>query len=131
MGAHVNVVLVISLSAAPLLAACSRDPNATRIVARTPSPDGSREAIYAEDMGGGATVGPYEEVYVVAKGNAPGLASRILSIERACHLQVRWIDDNTVEVGYSARGPANGSWNDLASVHVRPRWLGRDVTAGC
>jgi len=65
-----------------LLSACDPDPKTTRIIERIHSPDGTRDAVYAEDMSGGATVGPSEQVYVVTKGGFPRFRDRVFSEER-------------------------------------------------
>ena len=103
-----------------------------QIIARVVSPDGKRDAIYATNLGGGATVGPYEEVFVVDRGASLQMSERVASLERVCHLDVRWLDDDLIEITYFARrATEDRSVSRPASVAVRYRWLGRDAANGC
>lgn len=121
----------VFVTSAALLSACNPDPIETRIVARSGSPDGTRDAVYAEDMGGGATVGPSQDVYVVTKGRFPRRQDRVFSQERVCNLRVRWLNNQTIQIGYSGRtAKLEGSYA-AGSVRVDVKWLGRDVANGC
>ena len=121
----------ICIVSATLLSACEPDPRSTRIVSRITSPDGTRDAIYAEDMGGGATVGPSENVYVVAKGDSPRLESRVFSHERVCNLAVRWLNIDAIHIEYSASKPLADSPIVGRRVEVQTKWLGPDAADGC
>jgi hypothetical protein len=125
-----RAAIVCAVSVA-LLSACNPDPKSTRVIARVSSPDGTREAVYAEEMGGGATVGPTEQVYVVAKGRSPQLQDRVFSQERVCNLQDRWLDHGAIEIGYSARTPEVDTRQSSGPVGVHTKWLGRDAASGC
>ena len=126
-----RVAAYIGLVSTILLSACSPDREKTRIVARIGSPDGTRDAVYAEDMSGGATVGPSEDVYVVAKGRFPRLQDRVFGQERVCNLRVRWLNNDAIEIGYSARTARPQRTQGAGPVHVSVKWLGRDVASGC
>jgi hypothetical protein len=121
----------ICVVSAALLSGCGPDPRSTRIVARVGSPDETRDVVYAEDMSGGATVGPSEEVYVVVKGGLPRAQDRVFSQEHVCNLRVRWMNNETIEIAYSAKAPlvARSNVPDRLDVHIK--WLGPDASNGC
>ena len=139
--------IVICIAGAPLLASCNPSHSDTRIVAKLLAPGGGAQAVYADDMGGGATVGPFANVYVVTPGHFPRLADRVFSAGRVCNVQTRWIDDRTLEIDYSAirelspqvigQRPttwwAPWLWGDSPSstVSVRFQWKGGDPASGC
>lgn len=126
-----KAIIGICIISAALLSACGPDPRSTRVVARIASPDGTREAVYSEDMSGGATVSPSEEIYVVAKDSAPRLQDRVFSQERVCNLRVRWLNDKAIEIGYSARRALADRSIGPDRLEVHTRWLGRDPASGC
>jgi len=127
-----NKALVgICIAGAALVSGCDPEPKSTRIIERIPSPDGTRDAVYAEDMGGGATVGPSEQVYVVAKGRFPRFQDRIFSEERVCNLTVRWLNNQAILSGYSARTAKSEESTRAGGVDVHTKWLGRDAASGC
>lgn len=113
------------------LSACSFDQNKP-IIDRVVSPDRKREAIYAEDRSGGATVGSTQEVFVVERGAPLRIGNRVAALERACRLSIRWQGNNLIEISYfAAREKQDRSlWKSVA-VDVRYRWLGRDIKNGC
>lgn len=121
----------VCIISASLLSACNPDPTKTRIIARIESPDGTRDAVYAEDMSGGATVGPSDDVYVVAKGRFPRLQDRVFSQERVCNLTVRWLNDEAIQIEYSGRTAKLEESKTAGPVHVDVKWRGRDVANGC
>ena len=101
-------------------------------MARVVSPDGKRDAVHARDLGGGATVGPYDEVFVVDQGASLRMSERVATLERVCRLDVRWLDDDLVEITYLARRAIEDRRvSRSASVGVRYRWLGQDPAHGC
>lgn len=120
--------VAISLFAAAALTACNPEPDKTRIVARIEAPDGTRDAVYVEDMSGGATVGPSEDVYVVPKGRFPRLADRVFSQEGICNLKVRWLNNQAIQIAYSARTARVAAGGPVA---VSVKWLGPDRASGC
>lgn len=120
-------LLLIGMS----LSACAPDPHSTRIITRVASPNGQLEAIYAEDLSGGATVGPSEDVYVVAKGGSPTYRARLFSAERTCNLKVSWRSGEVVEIGYYARRPLPDDARSEGPVRVAKKWLGSDPANGC
>jgi hypothetical protein len=84
-----------------VLAGCSPDPRDTQIVSRIKSPDGRLEAIYADDIGGGAAVGTTEEVFVVEPGRTfPRLSERVFSAECARAVNVAWEGPRTLRIAY-------------------------------
>ncbi|MES2288440.1 MAG: hypothetical protein V4530_01785 [Pseudomonadota bacterium] len=117
--------------AAICMSACERDPRQTRIIVRVPSPGGDLEAVYAEGLGGGATVGPSEEVYVVTKGASPTRAAKLFSAEHVCNLRVSWRSNEVVEVGYHARKPLPDGVGTNGRIKVAKSWLGSDPANGC
>ena len=82
-------------------------------------------------MSGGVTVGPSEEVYVVAKGGSPRLQDRVFSQERVCNLKVRWLNNKAIEIGYSARRALADGPNVPGGLEVQTEWLGPDAANGC
>lgn len=126
-----RAIIAVSTLSAAALSACDPDPTGLRIVSRVPSPDGMREAIYAEDMSGGATVGPSEDIYIVAKGRLPRLKNRVFSEERVCHLRVRWLSNHAIGIGYSARDAKVERTTKIEGLTVYSKWLGRDLASGC
>lgn len=122
----------LCLTGAFFLSGCGLEPDRREVIARTPSPDGEYEAVHARDMGGGATVGPSDEVYVVKRGAPFGFNSRVASLERVCSMDARWLGDDTLAVSYRARRPQdNRALLKSAAVHVRFRRLGREPANGC
>lgn len=121
----------ICVASVALLSSCDPDPRSTRIISRIASPDGTREAVCAEDVSGGATEGPSEEIYVVAKGTSPSLRDRVFSQERVCNLRVRWLNNVAIEIGYSARKVLASDLNVRDSIEVHTKWLGFDAANGC
>lgn len=121
----------ICVVSAAMLSTCGPDPTSTRIISRIASPDGTREAVYAEDVTGGATVGPSEEIYVVAKGASPRLRDRVFSQERVCKLRVRWLNNVAIEIGYLARRAVAPDPNVRGTLEVHTKWLGSDAANGC
>lgn len=121
----------VCMASAALLSACGAHSESSRIVSRVASPDGARDAVYEEDIGGGATVAPSEEVYVVAKGGSPRLQDRVFSEEHLCHLKVRWLNNDAIEIGYSARKALADDSKTVGRINVQARWLGRDAASGC
>lgn len=123
--------VAICVSGVVALTACNPDPDKTRIVTRIEAPDGTRDALYAEDMSGGATVGRSEDVYVVLKGRFPRRADRVFSQERVCNLKVRWLNNHAIEIAYSARTARLRAASAAAPVVVSVKWLGPDRASGC
>jgi hypothetical protein len=82
------------------LCGCEPDPTDTQINARVRSPDGNLEAIYAEDIGGGAAVGVTEEVFVVTPRAFPHLSERVFSEECAHNIAMTWEAPRTLRVSY-------------------------------
>ena len=114
------------------LSACGPRLDSKHIMARVTSPDGKHDAISVRDMSGGATVGPTDELFVVRRGAAHKKSDRVAWVERACHFEARWLDDDLVEVTYFARRDTRDqSVSKSPSVGVRYRWLGRDAVSGC
>jgi hypothetical protein len=114
------------------LSACDSSLNDRRIIAKVASPDGQRDAVHVSEIGGGATVGPAEEVYIVERGTSLQLSDRIASLEMVCRLNVRWLSNDLVEISYFARRLQHDRsfWKPV-TVNVRYVWLGRDASDGC
>ncbi|WP_162792408.1 hypothetical protein [Novosphingobium sp. P6W] len=123
-------IAILMILAFPL-SGCGPDREQTRIIQRTPAPDGQRDAVYAEDMGGGATVGTAANVYVTAPGMFPKLDQRIFRGERVCNLHVRWKSRDEIEIKYFAREQEKRYPLSTSPVIVRLLWLGRDPANGC
>ena len=81
-------------------------PSDTQIVTRIKSPDGTLEAIYAEDVGGGAAVGTTEEVFIVPPGAFPRLKERVFSEECARDIALRWQGSRALVVDYTSASDA-------------------------
>jgi hypothetical protein len=114
------------------LSACSPSQDSKRVMDRAVSPDGKREAVHVEDVSGGATVYPSEEVFVVDRGSPLQWSKRIASLEKICRLGVKWLGNDMVEISYFARRASeNRSLWKSASIEARYRWLGRDSANGC
>jgi len=114
------------------LSACHSSLDDRRIIAKVVSPDGQRDAVHATDVGGGATVGPSDEVYIVERRTSPPLSDQIASLEGVCRLNVRWLSNDLVEISYFARNARQDrSFWKPATVSVRYLWLGRDASDGC
>jgi len=82
-------------------------------------------------MSGGATVGPSEEIYVVAKGGSLRFENRVFSQERVCNLRVHWVNNQAIEIGYSARSAKLEGAANVGGLGVQTKWLGRDIASGC
>jgi len=114
------------------LSACDPAPESTRILERIPSPDGQSEAVYANGMLGGATVGPSSDVYVTKPGQFPKLRDRAFTGEHLCNLRIRWLANNVLEIGYYARRRIPGeNLSGPNRIIVMLHWLGRDAASGC
>jgi hypothetical protein len=75
-------------------------PINTQITSRVQSSDGALEAVYANDIGGGAAVGATEEVFVVKTGTFPKLRERVFSDECVHNLSARWIAPRDIAISY-------------------------------
>lgn len=127
-----RIVAAGLLASAFGLSACDPGLESTQIIARVVSPDGKRDAVHARDIGGGATVGPYDEVFVVDHGASLRMSERVATLERVCHLDVDWLGDDLVEITYFARRAIDDHRvSKSASVGVRYRWLGQGAAHGC
>ncbi|MNT39182.1 hypothetical protein D3C72_1754070 [compost metagenome] len=114
------------------LSACDPGLDSTQIMARVVSPNGKRDAVHARDLGGSATVASHDEVFVVDQGASLRMSARVATLERVCRLDVRWLDDDLVEITYFARRAIEDRRvSRSASVGVRYRWLGQDAANGC
>lgn len=114
------------------LSACDPGSDSTQVIARVVSPDGRRDAVHAQDLSGGATVASIDEVFVVDRGAPLRMSERVATLERVCRLDVRWLDNDLVEITYFARRAVEDrSVSRSASVGVRYRWLGQDAANGC
>jgi len=121
----------VCIASAVPLSSCGPDPQSLRIISRVASLDGTRDAVYAENMSGDATVGPSEDVYVVPKGTFPQIEDRAFAEERVCNLKVRWLSNKALEVDYSAREPLTDRSIIPRRVKIYARWQGSDPADGC
>ncbi|WP_230768851.1 hypothetical protein [Sphingomonas sp. Leaf4] len=114
------------------LAACGGQEASGKEFGRFVAPDGQREIVRMWDVSDDATVSPATKFFLVTKGDAPRLGTRIAVLDRVCSTSVRWIDGSTVEIGYRARTEVEDRsirlWNP---VRVDLKWLGRNPAAGC
>lgn len=103
MESHHRFTAVGAMAALIVLGGCvpgSPKPWHTQVNARVRSPDGKWEAIYAEDIGGGAAVGVTEEVFVAQPGTFPHLEERVFSEECARNIVIKWENPRLVTVSY-------------------------------
>ncbi|HWF77275.1 MAG TPA: hypothetical protein VN694_08865 [Caulobacteraceae bacterium] len=113
-----------------VLCGCSPKPDDTDIIARIKSPDGTLEALYADDVGGGAAVGTTQEVFVVKSGEAfPALTERVFSAECAHEIALAWEGPKTLRVSYQmapnvSEGP--GLRPSLSSIFSSGYWIYSD-----
>jgi len=103
-------ILVLAVATALMLDGCvpgQPSPSDTQIVTRVRSPGGSLEAVYAEDMGGGAAVGATEEVFVVPPGTFPHLRERIFAEECVHGIALKWQGPRAIEIDYTISSDAH------------------------
>ena len=94
--------LCILLSAIALsLAACNPSPRHTYIETRVRSPDGTRDAVFADDLSGGPATGTSQEVYITPPTKFPRLIDRVFSNECVHDVHLHWSDPRSLEVSYS------------------------------
>jgi hypothetical protein len=85
-----------------LLGSCNPDPRETQINSRLRSPDQRREAIYAEDLSGGAATGVSEDIYIVEPARVPRIADRVFSRECVRDVQIAWEGPKILRISYTA-----------------------------
>ena len=93
----------LSLLATVAVSGCAPQvirPADTQINSRAKSPGGTLEALYADDIGGGAAVGATEEVFVVERGGFPKLRERVFSEECVHNLTTRWSAPRDLAISY-------------------------------
>ncbi len=100
MRMHSCWIMAAALAGTMALGGCEPDPSETQINARIKSPDGRLEAVYADNLSGGAAVGATEEVFVVLRGRSPRLHDRVFSKECVHNLQMAWDKVGALHIGY-------------------------------
>jgi hypothetical protein len=106
MGGRICLMLALLTASGLGMGGCAPDPGETQINARVRSPDGKLEAIYADDLGGGAATGAIEEVFVVEPGASPSLGERVFSMECAHEIALAWSSPRTLTVSYATGADA-------------------------
>jgi hypothetical protein len=76
------------------------DPTDTQILARIKSPDGTLEAVLANDVGGGAAVGTLHEVFVTKTGDFPIQTEKVLGKECVRNISIEWEAPRVLKVEY-------------------------------
>jgi hypothetical protein len=94
------IVPLFATAALLSLAACVPDPNDHPIIARLSSPDGKLVAVQAEDVGGGAAVGTWEEVYVQDGLRSLQFSDRIFHTGCVDDVAVAWEGPRVLRISY-------------------------------
>lgn len=129
---HSSIAIMSGFICTLGLSGCGYNPKNERVIARATSPNGQLEAVHAEDRSGGATIATSEDLFVVEPGAPFDMSDRIATLEGVCHLKIKWLTNDVVEVSYYARHAREDRGLQMSnSVGIRYRWLGRDNKDGC
>lgn len=94
-------LIVMVQSTLLLPAGCDPNPAYTHIDATVSSPDGTLDAIFAIDTGGGAAVGTSFDVYVVERNHYPRRVDRVFRNECVRDVSVKWDGPRLLLISYS------------------------------